>query len=252
MLVLDTTTDAIEVKLGAAHTTNALKCVASWRDITTTAYTPGRTLIDTNGTTSVDAVGGPGASTQRVVDFLSVYNNDTITHTVTVTFDANGTEYPLFSASVPVGYTLRYTDADGFAVSAGNTSVGYVINVQALTSSPTDAQTVYFGTLPKAPVTAAGTSKVYIPRTGILKHAEIYVYSGTAGTAENWSLYVRHNNTTDYLIATVGSATNERRFTNNALTIAVTAGDYIEIKGVQPTWATNPLTTIYGGYVYIE
>lgn len=32
----------------------------------------------------------------------------------------------------------------------------------------------------------------------------------------------------------------------------VTAGDYIEIKGVQPTWATNPLTTIYGGYVYIE
>lgn len=132
------------------------------------------------------------------------------------------------------------------------TSLGYAINVQALTSSPTDAQTVYLGSLPKAPVTTAGISKVYIPRTGTLKRAEIYVYSGTAGTGEAWSLYVRHNNTTDYLIATVSSATNERIFSNNALTIAVTAGGYIEIKGIQPTWATNPLTTIYGGYVYIE
>lgn len=252
MLVLDTGTDAIEVVLAAAHTTNALNCVAFWRDITTTAYTPGRTLINTNGATSVDAVGGPGASTQRVVDFLSVYNADTITHTVTVSFDANGTEYKLFQASVPSGYTLRYTDAGGFEVSAGNSSVGYVINVQALTSAPTDAQTVYFGTMPKAPVTTAAISKVYIPRTGVIKRAEIYTYSGTAGTAENWSLYVRYNNTTDTLIATVGSATNERIFSNNALAIAVTAGDYIEIKGIQPTWATNPNTTIYGGYVYIE
>jgi hypothetical protein len=32
----------------------------------------------------------------------------------------------------------------------------------------------------------------------------------------------------------------------------VTVGDYVEIKSVQPTWATNPLTTTYGGYLYIE
>jgi len=54
------------------------------------------------------------------------------------------------------------------------------------------------------------------------------------------------------LIATVGAATNERVFTNSALAITVSAGDYFEIKGVQPTWVTNPATTIYGGYVYIE
>lgn len=138
------------------------------------------------------------------------------------------------------------------ATGPAGATVGYTINVQALTSSPTDAQTVYFGTLPKAPVTSAGTSKVYIRKTGTIKIAEIYVYSGTAGTNENWSLYIRKNNTTDTLIATVGAAANERIFSNAALNIAVVAGDYIEIKGVQPTWATNPLTTIYGGYIYIE
>lgn len=128
----------------------------------------------------------------------------------------------------------------------------YTIKVQALTSSPVDGATVYFGMLPKAPVTVAATSKIYIRKAGTIKIAEIYCYSGTAGTAEAWSLYIRNNNTTDTLIQTLSIATNERVFTNSTLSIPVAVGDYIEIKGVQPVWATNPLTTIYGGYIYIE
>jgi hypothetical protein len=134
----------------------------------------------------------------------------------------------------------------------GPASTSYAINVQALTSSPADSTTVYFGTLPKAPTTTAGTSKIYIRAAGVIKRAEIYVYSGTAGTSESWSLYIRKNNTTDTLIATLGVSASERVFTNANLAISVAAGDYIEIKGVQPLWATNPLTTIYGGYLYIQ
>jgi len=128
----------------------------------------------------------------------------------------------------------------------------YTISVQALTSSPTDAQTVYFGMLPKAPTTTANISKVYIRAAGTIKRAEIYCYSGTAGTNEAWSLYIRKNNTTDTLIATVSAAAGERVFSNTALNISMAANDYFEIKGIQPTWATNPLTTIYGGYIYLE
>lgn len=135
---------------------------------------------------------------------------------------------------------------------AGSGGPGYVINVQALTSSPVDAQTVYFGMLPKAPVTTANISRCYIPKAGTIKVARVWCYSGTAGTNQAWSLYIRKNNTTDYLIATLSLATSERDFSNMALDIPVVAGDYFEIKGVQPTWTTNPLTTIYGGYVYIE
>lgn len=131
-------------------------------------------------------------------------------------------------------------------------TLGYTLSVQALTSSPADGATIYFGNLPKAPVTTANISKVHIPRAGTIKVARIYCYSGTAGTAENWSGYIRLNNLTDTLIQTIGSATNERIFTNTSLSIAVVAGDYIEIKFINPTWATNPLTTIFGGYIYIE
>jgi hypothetical protein len=130
--------------------------------------------------------------------------------------------------------------------------LGYTLMVQALTSSPADSATVYFGMLPKAPVTVAATSKIYIRKAGTIKIAEIYVYSGTAGTAEAWSLYIRKNNTTDTLIATLSVSASERVFSNTGLSITVAVGDYIEIKGIQPAWATNPLTTIYGGYIYIE
>jgi hypothetical protein len=134
----------------------------------------------------------------------------------------------------------------------GGTPIGYMINVQALTSSPTDAQTIYFGMLPKAPTTTANISKIYIRKAGTIKIAEIYCYSGTAGTGEAWSIYIRKNNSADTLIQTVSLANSERVFSNSALNIAVIAGDYIEIKGIQPTWATNPATTIWGGYIYIE
>jgi hypothetical protein len=106
--------------------------------------------------------------------------------------------------------------------------------------------------LPKAPTTTANISKVYVRAACTIKRAEIYCYSGTAGTNEAWSLYIRKNNSADTLIATVSAATNERVFSNTSLNIAMAAGDYFEIKGSQPTWVTNPATTIYGGHVYIK
>lgn len=78
--------------------------------------------------------------------------------------------------------------------------------VQALTSSPVDAQTIYFGSLPKAPVTVAGKSKIYFRNDAVIK----------------------------------------------AVNIVMAPGDYIEVKLVNPTWTTNPLTTIFGGYISIH
>lgn len=249
MLILTETTDQIEVVLGTAVTTNQLRCFSCWRDITTTAFTPGRTVINTNSTTDVVVVPSPAASTQRVCDVLNIYNHDTVAHTVTVKFDANGTEYILWSGVLITGQTLIYQEGNGWSISNGEN--GYVLSLQALTSSPGDSVTMYFGNLPKPPTATAATSKVFIPARGRIVRAEIYCFSGTAGTAEAWSLYVRLNNASDTLISTISAAAAERIFSNSAISIPVVVGDYIEIKSVQPLWVTNPLTTIFGGYVYI-
>lgn len=129
---------------------------------------------------------------------------------------------------------------------------GYTLAVQALTSSPTDAQTIYFGNIPRVPATVQGTSKIYIRKAGTIKIAEIYCFSGTAGTNEAWPVYIRLNNSGDTQIGSLSVSASERVFTNTSLSIAVAVGDYIEIKCVNPTWVTNPLTTIFGGYIYIE
>lgn len=158
-----------------------------------------------------------------------------------------------FTAQSQKGFVLingtpNWCDGSGTCLAFGNR----LINVQALTSSPADGATIYFGMLPKAPTTSAAISKIYVREASRIKAAEIYCYSGTAGTNENWSLYIRVNNTTDYLIQTISVAASERVFTKTDFDIALAAGDYFEIKAINPTWVTNPLTTIFGGYIKIN
>lgn len=134
-------------------------------------------------------------------------------------------------------------------IASAQSGFTYCINVQALTSSPADAQTIYYGMLPKAPTTTAAISRIYVRNATRINRAEIYTYSGTAGTNESWSLYIRVNNTTDYLVQTLAASTSERIFSNTNLNISLSANDYFEIKMINPTWVTNPLTFIAGGYV---
>lgn len=116
MIVLTETTDKLQVVLAGTVATNQLPCVVAWRDVTTTAYTPGRTVTTTNNTTDVDIVSSPASSTQRVVDFISIYNADTDDRNVTIKFDANGTEYIIWKDILSPGDTVRYIEGAGFNV----------------------------------------------------------------------------------------------------------------------------------------
>jgi hypothetical protein len=114
MIILTETTDTLKAVLSGSITTNQMRCFAGWRDITTSAYTPGRTLINTNNTTPVSIVGSPVSNTQRVVDFISIYNADSVSQTLTVLFNANGTDYILWSGVLNSGERLEYHDGQGF------------------------------------------------------------------------------------------------------------------------------------------
>lgn len=115
MIILANTTDNLQIVLGGTVTTNQLNVVTSWRDVTTTAYTPGRTVVNTNNTTDVNIVPAPASSTQRVVDFISVYNADTGDAVVTIKYDANGTEYLIYKDTLQPGDTLRFIEGAGFS-----------------------------------------------------------------------------------------------------------------------------------------
>lgn len=114
MIILTETTDKIQVALAGSVTANQLQCMTSWRDVTTSTFLPGRTLANTNNTSDVDIVPSPGSSTQRVIDFISVYNKDTVNATVTIKLDANGVEYILWKGTLATEERIEYNDKDGF------------------------------------------------------------------------------------------------------------------------------------------
>ena len=116
MIILSNTTDNLQVVLGGTVATNQLQCVASWRDITTTDYTAGRTVTNTNNTTDVNVVPAPAASTQRVIDFISIYNNDNADAVVTIKLNDNGTEYIIWKDVLSSGDAVRYIEGSGFNV----------------------------------------------------------------------------------------------------------------------------------------
>jgi len=115
MIVL-TSTDKIQIVLAGNITANHLQCSSFWRDVTATTYTPGRSLAVSNNTTDVDFIASPGESTQRIIDFLSVYNTDTVNSTVTIKIDASGTDYILWKGILATGELLQYNDKAGFTV----------------------------------------------------------------------------------------------------------------------------------------
>lgn len=135
MIVLSQTTDNLQVVLGGAITTNQLECMVSWRDRTSTTFTADRTVTTTNNTTNVTIAAAPAASTQRAIDFISIYNKDTVNAVVTVKLDANGTEYILCKVTLATTERLQYQEGVGFQVFASTGAVKQSINQGANAST---------------------------------------------------------------------------------------------------------------------
>ena len=128
MIILTNTTDKIIVDLLGAVATNQLKCFVSYRDTTITSIIPGRNVVVTNGVTAVDLVPSPASSTQRVVDYMSVFNSDTANATVYIQFSDNGTLYDLFVATLAQGEKIEFQEGQGFKVLTNAGSIKTSVN----------------------------------------------------------------------------------------------------------------------------
>lgn len=119
MLILDAITRKLQVVLGGPRTTNDCPWTVSYADITTTTTVLGSNNGVTNGTGSVDIVAAPAVSTQRRIDTITVYNADTVSTTVSIIYNDNGTTRVVWKASLDVGDTLQY-ESGGFFVTDSN------------------------------------------------------------------------------------------------------------------------------------
>lgn len=118
MIILDSTTESLEILLAGAVTTNQLPFTASYADHNATApsFTPGSSDGQTNSTTAVTLVGNPGAGVQRQVKRLNVYNADTAQVTVTIRLNNGGTLRTIIVVTLLPGDRIEYEDSTGFRV----------------------------------------------------------------------------------------------------------------------------------------
>lgn len=228
-------------------------------------------ILNSNGSGRV-AIGTSKTSANATLD---VFGNAIITGSLTVTQGITGSlQGTATTASfVTTAQTASYVTASGIVgtvasasnaltassvVGATPTEVGYLSGVTSAVQTQLDSkvytlnffsnawsiaagQTYYIANFPRNPATSAGTSRVYIPKSGTITDALFSIYSaGLAGSNNTITVSIRLNNTTDYLIEANSTAAVNRTFTNNSLSIPVVVGDYIEIKMAVAT----PYTTV--------
>ena len=143
-----------------------------------------------------------------------------------------------WASSVPqVNYTLQLSSSSG-----GNT--------------PVDA-TVYFvnqsANFTTATASGQSAGRMYIPKAATVTAVYgTFIVAGTLGSAQNCTLALRLNNTTDTTISsTIQLTATPTTFNNSALAIAVVAGDYLEAKFTSATWTTNPTDVSISLTVYL-
>lgn len=108
MLLLAGTSDLVRVVTGSA---GDIEAHSSWMDHSAGTVTPGRTntaSITTATTTTV--VGSPGASTQRNVKHLNIFNNHATDSNLVTVFHTDGTtQDDLFECTLLAGESLVFT-----------------------------------------------------------------------------------------------------------------------------------------------
>lgn len=205
MIRLDATTRKLQALLGGAITTNQLPITVCYSDKTSTAYTGGTTVINSNNTTAVDICAAPAASTVRDVDTINVNNADTVAATITIRYNDNGTTYTLFKATLATGDQLTYVHGVGWRVDDANGALknlspaNYKLSAFAATTSAelatvisdeTGSGLLVFGTSPTltTPVLSGTVTGTYL----LSGTPTINLSSGAVGTP---SLYLNGETT---------------------------------------------------------
>lgn len=155
---------------GAAATTNP-SFTAAYADNNGTSFTEGANDGVLNGTTAVTAVSAPAASTRRIINTITVENNDTAAVTITVGYLNTASTRVIVKVTLQVGDTWTTDGTYDTTGSLKQTSGGG--SGATITNDTTTATNVYplFAAAISGSLTTAYTSNpnyLYKPSTGEL------------------------------------------------------------------------------------
>jgi hypothetical protein len=193
MIVLDTTSKSITIVMsGAAATTNP-SFTAAYADNNGTTFTEGANDGVLNGTTPVTVVAAPAASTRRIINTITVENNDTAAVTITVGYLNTASTRVIVNVTLQVGDTWTtdgaYDNTGSLKQTSGGGGSGATITNDTATAS--NIYPVFANALSGSFTTAyiSNAKLLYKPSTGEFLSQQfnagngIYVNSKTVSTS---------------------------------------------------------------------
>lgn len=173
-----------------------------------------------------------------------------ISNTPTVTY---GSSAPTSTPSKVGDIYINTTNVKTYVAKGTFSSADWILQADNLLHqvritnllNPADNTTYYFG-YQGSGNTADGRQRVYLGTKCSLKSVSIFGWIGV-GSSEAASLYIRVNNTTDYLISD-NVLMNAQAFvlSVSGLSVPLASTDYFEYKLVCPAYATNPTSVSFG------
>jgi hypothetical protein len=110
-MILDSSTRSLQIKLGEAMVTTHCDIVVCWAATSAAVFAPAADQTASNGTTAVTVVAGPTDGTVRQVSEVRLFNNDTVTHLVTLQLLDGAQVRIIRKLSVLTGEHFVYTPA---------------------------------------------------------------------------------------------------------------------------------------------
>jgi|SRR6185295_13213997 len=164
---------------------------------------------------------------------------------------ADGTNWVASTATYPdtAGTSGNILTSDGTNWTSSTPGSTANLNgfIGSSTGNPADSTTYYFvNTLAFTSVTSATDPRTifYVPKAVTL--AKVYgtfTVNGTLGSAQNCTLFIRVNNSSNTNItSTIQLTSSTNNFNNTALALSLSAGDFFNIGFTGPAWTTNPTT----------
>jgi len=240
MIRLDSTVVLQAVLSGAIATTQPQATVCASDHTSPSTYVglaPVRTAL--NSTTDVTILAAPTAGTIRDIDYLSVFNRDTASITVTIKYDATGVDTIITTFTLLTLETLLYVHGAGWVTLAANGAVKMATTVSGILLAVNGG--TGFGSYAVGDMLYADTTTTLARLADVA--AGSYLRSGGVGVAPLWSTLTLPNS------ATVGdlhyaSATN---VISNLADVAT--GNALISGGIAtvPSWGKIGLTTHVSG-----
>lgn len=159
--------------------------------------------------------------------------------------------------TMPAGTNTTDVATTAFVQTA--TAVNFTITSNPISfAAPLDATNYYYGGMGGLGLseTAAAARQITLPVNCTLVAWSFETRPGSAAAStEQFSLYVRKNNTTDQLLSStlaLAGAFGVVYAYGTGLTTEYSAGDKIELKITTPTWATNPNNWVVSTTLYFK